>query len=337
MELKNIFKIFCRAIVCAATFMILLSSFACAVEGLPPGTEEILNKIQPAMYPPEVHDVSMIPPVPAAGQSTIVTAKIYNNGNLTEDQTIQAWIIYSADGGDTWETIEMTQMDDQKSWTGKLPPFEKGTEVLYGFRAYDTSGNEYTETPCLVTSWPPDGDPCMFGLSVDDDPVDDPSEIIPDDFDILSVSGGADEQNLYFGIEVQGRVSDGTISPVYTHIYGIGVQNPDEGDGNSIISQGFLAIWSPLASSIGLQSCMVLSQPAGMVVRETNYIKCLTNGKSRLWFKIDMKAVGGNPSGYVKLIAADGALTDFSPLDGLYYDYTNISSLSLRDRRFVAK
>jgi hypothetical protein len=329
-ETKSIFRVF----IFAAAMVALATCRSSAISGLPPGTDETLRNIQQRMYPPEVHEVTLDPAVPAAGQPITISAKIYNPTDITDDYTTQAWVMYSTDGGASLQTVEMTEGNDSQTWTAELPAFDTGTEAIYGFRAIDTSTNIYTESPCKVASWPPEEDHCMFDIAVDDYPVDDKSSLIPDDFDILGIRAGMDDRYMYIEISVQGIVTPGTVSPVYASVYGFGLLNPDRGDQSDIVTQGFLGVWSPLADTIGYRRCMIIQQTAGDVSFDNKYIRCLTDGESHLWFKFDRKAIGDNPSGHVKLIAADGAFTSFSPAAGVYYDYTNITEFVFLGRRF---
>ncbi|MFA6451679.1 MAG: hypothetical protein WCX65_19565 [bacterium] len=330
-------KTFVILLVFAAAQIIIATACRADIEGLPAGTEETLSRLEATMFPPETHTVTLKPDPPKADTITEITVEVYNNAGETEDKTTDAWVIYSSDGGSTWDQIDLEQMADGKTWKGELPAFPAGAEVLYGIRAKDTTTNVYTETPCLVTSWPPDGDPCMFDLAVDDEPVDDDPALVPDDFDILGFRGGEDDEYLYAEIKVQGKASAGTLAPTYAHIYGIVVQNPDRGSPNDIVTQGFLGVWIPYASAFGYQDCMVISKPGADVKLESGSITCKTDGDSRLWFKVNKKEIGSNPRRYIRIMAADGAITNFSPLQGLYYDYSHITSLVFKDRWFTVE
>lgn len=307
------------------------------IPGLPPGTKETLDRLQATMYPPIVHNVTLSPDPPKTDTITEITAEIENDTNKTDDITTDAWVNYSSDGGATWNQADMERVGTSKVWKTELPAFPSGTEVIYGIRAKDTSTNILAETTCLVTSWPPDGDPCMFDLAVSDLSQGEKNALMSDDFDIVSLHGGVDEEYLYVEIKVDGIISAGTLTPVYAHVYGVAVQNPDRGNPNDIVSQGFIAVWIPMAEAFGFQNCMVLSRPANNVVMDNSNISCKTDGGSRLWMKINRKAIGNNPSKYIRILAADGAFTNITPLAGLYYDYTHVSSLSFTDRWFTVE
>lgn len=324
-----------------AFFVFLLVTLFCVtsladIEGLPPGTEEKINDILETMYPPETYSLTVIPDPPKADTITSITSEIRNDSSKTDDRTTDAWILYSSDGGDTWEEADMDKQGESFKWNTELPAFPSGTEVLYGVRAQDTSTNIYVETPCLVTSWPPDGDPCMFDLAVDDDPIDDDSSVIPDDFDILEVKGGVDEDNLYIEIKVQGSIVEGKLTPMFAHIYGIGVMNPNKGNPSDILTQGFLGVYAPLADTFGYKQCMIISKPADSVLIDSSRIECSAKD-SRLWMKIQNIAIGNNPSKYIKMIAADGAFTAMNPMAGVYYDYTHVSSIGFYGRWFTVE
>jgi hypothetical protein len=328
------------AIRAATVLLLLLLGPAARAQlngSLPPGTEEVLEEIQRTMYPPWLYSVTLEPDPPRAGEPVIVTAEIYNDQNKINDKTIEAYMFYSVDESETWETVEMEDMGGASQWRAELPPFEKGAEVWYGFRAGDATGNVFTETPCYVTSWPPENDTCMFDFSVDEPPVDDPERLVPDDFDIVSIKGGMDEDNLYVEFTVQGNIEPGSVSPAYLHLYGIAVANLDKGNPTDIISQGFLGLYVPLAHVAGMDPCMTVSQPHSDILFTEEYIQCLARGE-HLWFRVNNKQIGKTePQGHLKIIAADGAVTSIAPFAGIYYDYTHVTSMSLAGRSFVVE
>lgn len=304
---------------------------------LPPGTEEVLKEIQRTMYPPWLYSVTLTPDPPRAGEPVTVTAEISNDPDKTQDVTIEAYLFYSLDQGETWETVEMDDNKSKRVWTAELPAFEQGDEVWYGFRAGDATGNVFTETPCYVTTWPPLNDACMFEFAVDELPVDDPNRLIPDNFDMLSIRGGVDEDNLYLELNVQGSIEPGSVSPVFLHLFGFAVANLDKGDPADVVSQGFLSIYAPLAHIAALDPCMTISQPNTDIVFSSEYVQCQSDGE-HMWFKISNKQIGDTtPTGHLKIIAADGAVTSLTPFTGIYYDYTHVTSLSMAGRSFVVQ
>lgn len=323
--------------VAAIALLVVAAQTAFAIDGLPPGTDEALEELQATMYPPWVYSVKLNPAVPVAGEETTVTAEIYNDASITKDKTITTTLMYSLDDGTTWEMVDMDEIVDNKTWTAVIPPQEEGVEVLYGFRAEDTSSNIYVETPCLVTSWPPKDDSCMFDIAVDEAPVDDESSLIPDAFDIHGFKAGVDNDNLYVEIRLDGAVSEGSISPIFVHLYGFGVANPDKGDPSDIISQGFLGVYAPSASAFTYLPCMTVFEKGDEAVFSDTYIQCATDGNSRLWYKVNNKQIGATPSGYLKMMAADGAITSITPLAGVPYDYTHVTTLALFDRWFLVQ
>lgn len=322
---------------CAAAFVIAMGTVALAIDGLPPGTDAALEDLQATLYPPWVYDVTLDPPVPVSGQETKVTALIYNDSSLTKDETIAVTLMYSIDDGHNWEYLEMEEVDSNRKWAATIPAQEEDTEVLYGFRAEDTSANIYTDTPCLVTAWPPKNDTCMFEIAVDEHPVDDESTLVPDSFDIRGFKAGVDADNLYVELTLDGKVDKGTISPIFVHLYGFGVANPDKGDPTDIISQGFLGVYAPAADAFTYLPCMNVFDKGNEMVFSDRYITCATDGASRLWFRVNNKQIGNTPSDYLKLMAADGAITSITPLSGVPYDYTHVTTLGLFDRWFTVQ
>ncbi len=324
------------AIIIMFFLAVTVSTAVGEIEGLPPGTEDTLYDLQATMYPPEIHGVTLDPETPKAGVPTTVTAKIFNDPNITDDETLEAWLIYSLDDGETWEYVDMDPSKDMRTWTGTIPGFDAGVEVLYGFRATDSSDNLYTEIPCLVTSWPPKGDTCMFDLAPDEDPLDDESQVTPDDFDIMNFKAGVDEEYLYVEMEVQGKIEPGSISPVYVHLYGFVMHNPDIGNPSDILTTGFIGIYAPHGEALTYYKCMTLSYPMDEVLIDNSQMTCLAEG-SKLWFKVKDSAIGNNPSGIIKLLAANGVVTSITPLAGEPYDYSRVSTLALLDRWFIVE
>lgn len=319
---------------------VILAAFAAparAIEGLPPGTDEVLAQIQRTMYPPWVYGVTLDPNPPAAGKPLTITAEIHNDRNITDDETMAVTLFYSTDGGETWTYADMNQASALSHWSVTLDGFPADTEVFYGFRAEDTTGNIYTDTPCYVTSWPPGDDTCMFDVSNDDPPIDDADQVIPPDFDFQSLRAGIDRDHLYVELKVEGKITDGTVSPVFLTLYGIVVQNPDKGDQNRIVTQGFLGVYAPRALVAGYQPCMTIYMPAADPLFASEYMECATNSADKLWLKISNKQIGPTPGHHVKFLAANGAVTKISPLTGIYYDYTHVSTVAMFDRRFTVE
>lgn len=318
-------------------FVLAAALPANAIDGLPPGTDEVLTQIQRTMYPPWVYGVTLDPAKPEAGQPVTVTAEIHNDRNITDDETVAVTLFYSTDGGDTWENEDMDEVSAASHWTVTLDGFPEDTEVLYGFKAEDSTGNIFTDTPCYVTSWPPVDDSCMFDIAIDEPPVDDPEQVIPRDFDFQSMRAGIDADNLYVELQVEGKISDGTVNPLFLSLYGIAVQNPDKGDKSDIVSQGFLGIYAPRATVAGYQPCMTIYQAGGEALFVSEYMECATNNADKLWLKISNKQIEPTPGHHIKLIAANGAVTRISPIAGIYYDYTHVSTVAMFDRRFTVE
>lgn len=328
------------AMIGAALVFVLLAAPAARAQldgSLPPGTQEVLEEIQRTMYPPWLHAVTLEPDPPRAGEPTRVSAEIYSDANKINDKAIEAYIFYSTDEARTWEVIEMEDNGSARFWEAELPPFERGTEVWYGFSAGDATGNVFMETPCYVTTWPPEDDTCMFDIALDEPPVDDPRQLIPNDFDIRHMKAGVDEDNLYIEMTVEGSIEPGSVSPAYMHLYGFGVANMDKGNPTDIVSQGFLGLYVPLAHVANMQPCMIVSQPHNEILFTSDFIQCHAQGE-HLWFRIDNRQIGPTrPQGHLKIIAANGVVTSIAPFGGMYYDYTHVTSLSLKGRSFVVE
>ncbi len=109
------------------------------------------------VYPEDV-EISITPPqitsagrpktlaFPAPSDSVPVQFIAYPGDAPLDPAT--AWIIYSTDGGSTFDTVAATQVDDS-TFVGMIPPQSAETLVQYFCHIADTSGYEF--------NYPPDG------------------------------------------------------------------------------------------------------------------------------------------------------------------------------------
>jgi len=294
--------------------------------------------IDEAARPPEVRSVRLAPAAPAPGATATVTAEIGSDENLSADETVRAWVIFSADDGLTRETLDMVPREDRRTWRATLPPFGKGTEVLYALRAEDTLGNIYSEIPCMVATWPPDGETCLVDLAIDK-PADDDGALVPDGLDIVRFRGGADGRYLYLELETQGAIPSAAAARQTPLVYAVEIRNPDppaQAEG-AAAPRELLAAWSPPVPPENRAGCALIARGPGGERTDSANIQCLADGSARVWFRISRKAIGDNPSGRIMIAAATGAFAAFPPRDGVISDRTAVTALVFLNRSINVK
>lgn len=155
---------------------------------------------------------------PAAGATCTVTADIATVGYEDEDVTplVNAYLIYSVNSGPE-TTVHMRYPGKPRNiWTGEIPGQATGTNVRFHIRATDSFGN-------TTSGASPSAD--RLAEAVPD--MDNSSDIVPDDLDIIDLAAGYDQDHIYVRFSVQGKISGGTLDPPYIHFYGIKITNPD--------------------------------------------------------------------------------------------------------------
>ncbi|MEW5945593.1 MAG: hypothetical protein AB1742_05290 [bacterium] len=317
-----------------AAFLLAGAAGAVEIRDIPgfPGSGRALGELYRTMYPPWTYDVKIGADEDGWGA---VEAVVYNDRDLTDDETYEVYIVYSTDSGESWETVELDQGAGGQKWFGRLPEeLEEKEEILYYIKALDTSTNVYTELACPIGDAEDAEDGCWFDVAVDEPPVDDETAVIPDEFDIRSFRAGYSEDYLYLSFLVEGEIKEGTASPLDLHGHVAAIINPDRGDPVEILTQGFLAAYAPLAEMFTYPGCMLVYYPGSpdedyYIDRES--IRCYTDG-SYLTLEIDRGAFGENPSGYLKVAGGNGRLASISPVSGNFYDLTHVSTLTFTSR-----
>jgi hypothetical protein len=324
------------------------------LSSLPPELQERVEDLLATRFPPQLLSVELDPESPGADEAVTVTAEIQNDASITDDETSEAYIFFSADGGETWEEVEM-ETEDDKTWTAEIPGQESGATVIWGIRAVDSSSNFYTDLPCKVSEPVPyDGYKtcteeedcesalpygCVFALASDESPIDDEDQVIPDDFDFQNFRIAYDDDNIYLDLVVQGKVSDGSASPMNIHGY-VGVLiNTDKG-GNStdlteLLSAGAIMLHAPLAKLAGglVKPCFYGYQQGGDFVQDTGPLTCKDKG-NHLFFTIKRDAIEDNPSNQLQFLGANASITSISPIAGGVYDNTRITQVNFIERSY---
>jgi len=277
--------------------------------------------------------------VPSANASCDVKAKITFTDEDGESKITAVKLQYFINGDYTNINEVVMSGGADGVYSSQLPAQPAGTKVDFIIRIEDSNGN--------VTSNSISSSSFMVQAIPD---MDNSADIVGDNADIIGEAAGFDADNLYVSYNVQGKIDGGTVDPPYIQLYGVKVTNPDQEQGEGLMV-GKLWVNLPLAKEKAVQDKfmpMILEQGAEVVkkigkekidkVMQTGMlvlnIQKLMGGNfaEGLLFdadpdgKIDggkfvgsikVKALGDNPSGYVRIIiltAANASLDSFMPI-----------------------
>lgn len=267
---------------------------------------------------PLISKVSQTPEAPAAKQDVTVSAEIANDPQKTDDVTEKAFLFYSTDKGKTWLKVDMVQdAGNEALWSGKIPGQAAGATVMYYVQGVDTSGNLASELPKNTASWPPDpakkSSPTFANPGSDEDDAD---AAVSPDIDILNIAVGYDDQSVYVKLGIQGKVTQGTESPVYIQGYASGILNPDKGE--DILQAGMALLYAPLGEKLfgptfGIKGSEFIINAAAVeskqVPQETDSGEASFVDGSTLYMRVKKSFLGDNPSGAVKILSLTAAIT----------------------------
>jgi len=162
--------------------------------------------------PPMLHNHIIAPENPGPNDELQVNAEIFNDPMETRSETMEAYLVYSTDGKETWNEEEMLQSDaNPQVWTATIPPAGEAGAIYYFFRAFDDADNAFMQLPVEDIDWGTGRHLDYVNVIEDENKV---YTIVPDDLDILSGSIGYDGEHLYFHMKVEGEISGGTITPM---------------------------------------------------------------------------------------------------------------------------
>ena len=326
------------------------------LDALPPELQERVEDLLATRFPPQLHEVSIDPEEPGEGDDITVTADIYNDAEVTDDETMEAYIFFSTDGGESWEEVEM-ETDDDKTWVGVIPGQDSGTTITWGLRAVDSSTNFYTDVPCMLSEPLPsegylendcfnndDVDcesalpmGCAFALANDEEPVDDEDDVAPPDFDFQNFRFGYDDDNFYLDLVVEGEVSEGSAAPMDIHGYAAAIVDVDKGgnstDLESLLEAGALLVHAPLAKIAGgvVKPCFYGYQQGGDFVQDDGALDCNAEA-NHLIFTVSRDAIGENDTNQYQFLGANLSITGITPISGAVYDNTRVTQVSLTSR-----
>lgn len=289
---------------------------------------------------PMISDVSLTPEAPKAGEAVKVSCRIVMSEEEEDEEVdvAKAQIVYTTDGK-TLQYADMTAGADD-TFAGEIPGQAAGTEVSFGIRAVDTTRNVSVELP-IRSSWPASKGDLVPG-AVD---VDNSGDIVPDDLDFLQTYFGYDDGWVYFGFEVQGSVSGGTLDPPHIQVYGAKFTNPDVDQGEGLMV-GRLAIYVPLGaelyekfkdqldkvgfkfpeSKMGVIDIQkIMSDPKEGYIEDAAPEAKVDGGL--FVGRLKRAALGDNPSGYARCIfitVANASLDSFMPIPMNATPYTQL-------------
>jgi hypothetical protein len=328
--------------------------------GLPDDTQLKVEDLVQNRSLPIVKDLTYAPENPKPGEAVVVTAKIATYPRTLGDQTGEAYILYSTNKGMSWQQVSMEAgEEDSKSWKGEIPGQPKGTDVIFGIKAINYSGNMYIEAVCQVSD-SPINDPayvdndcvhsgkenacdgkmpvgCMFPLAIKHENMDDDEQVIPSDLNFQDVRIGYNEENIYLDAAVQSRVTPGTISPMNVHLYVAAGLNPDRaafGSGlESIMTQGAVMIYTPLNIA---NPCVIYYLKGEDIVEDYENGMC-TSRDNHLVFSIKRMVTKPNPSNTMEFMLLDFVETGIMPLVIPLYDNTHFTRVRYENRGYQVK
>lgn len=327
--------------------------------GLPEDTQIKIEEMLNARSMPDVKELTFSPESPKANEPVAVTANIFTYPRVKGDDTDTVSIVYSTDGGKTWAQADMDpDKENTKLWKGEIPGQPSGTDVIFGLKAVNYSGNMYVEAACSLQGTPAkdesylknecvvSGDSqqckaglpigCMFPMSINRVDPDEDNRSIPDDLDITDARVGYDDDNFFIDVIVKGKVSPGTMSPMNTHIYVAGGINPDKPGGSdqgveSIIMQGAVMTYIPV--NAGAPCMIYFLRGMDEIMRDVYSGGCAAND-NHLIYSIKRAVTQPNPSKKLELMAFDLIQTSIFPNVIPLYDYTHVTRVKFDSRGY---
>jgi hypothetical protein len=332
---------------------------------LPSDMRDKVNNLMATRWPPMIKSVVLNPEAPAADAAVSVTVEAFNDSNVTEDETSEVAVLYSADEGKTWSKVDAEQQENKKLWVAEIPGQPSGTKVIYSVKATDSSGNTAITASCKMTGSPfadetyitddcvakkdasicearlPRG--CMFPMAIDDTPLNDDSNLVPDGFDYWDYLIGWDDENLYVDLTAEGKITAGTSSPMNIHAF-LGLMiNPDRpaaGSGlDSILNQGAAFVYAPLATLSGglLKPCSYTYKKGDTAVQDDSSMVC-TAKDNHLLYTVKRSAIGDNPNKVLEFLMANGNVTSISsPVSGQLYDNSRFTNVVFEEHSYTVQ
>jgi hypothetical protein len=360
------------ATILLGVFFAVQSAKAADLSALPQDLQDLITNLLETRFPPELQSINLAPAEPAAGQPTKITINIFNDSSVTSDTLTGLVVYYMVNFDGKWNVLEVTS-DDNKTWTGEFPAFQKDDEIVYSIRATDSSTNVFTTVPCKIGELEADylksanrmndctkagadltacDDPtprdCFMSMSQTDETIKkDAGKNIPKESNFVDYRVGYDDANVYVDLTVEGKtVSEGTMNPIDIRGYVGLILNPDkigkikDLDGLLAAGGGAVMLYAPLADMAGgmIKSCALIYMKSNSMVQDDKGLACARK-QNHLLFSIKKaslpSAVGANTSGIYHFFIASLAITNFpSPVEGKPFDYSHITSVQLTDQPY---
>lgn len=330
-------------------------AFAGTLDALPGDLQEKIELMLATRYPPELKSISISPEAPAAGEAVTVTAKIYNDSAVTDDEISSVNIMYSTDEGATWQEVEGSS-DDDKTWTAEIPAQDSGVKVIYAIKAIDSSTNYFVDIPCKTPEFPAEGyldaacvsseDPttacatalpagCMVPLSRDDDPLNDEEDAIPSNADFMDYKVGFNDDEIFIDLVTEDKATKGTTSPMDIRANAVALINRDSdakgGDLDTLLQRGAVVVSAPLASIAGgvVKECFYGTQKGNSFDQNDKAVKCKMTG-NHIIFTMKRDELGKNDKTHqFNLFAVGAHITSISPIAGGVFDNNHWTTINL--------
>lgn len=282
---------------------------------------------------PVISMVTQTPEQPMDGQKVKVSAVVSRDITHASQRVKKVEIIFSMDGGATWDSAEMAKSDaDPDYYFAFLPPQKAGTKVVYYIQATDISGSKTTEMPGKAIV---DKDTLKNFVGVDD--VDEPEDSVPADIDVHRLEVGYDDQYLYVHLVTEGKPNKGDPLKKGMNLYLLPVLNLD------IIKGGIADLFKvPILAYAPIFSSYLNVEPQGLfklseVLQTKKGVEGadvkMKKGDNDLLFRFNIAALGKNESGNYEIAALTAAA---KTMDGMLpWEATPFLSFALRNHEYT--
>jgi hypothetical protein len=102
------------------------------------------------------------------------------------------------------------------NYSASIPGLPSGSKVDFIIRAEDSNGN-------VASQALPNGKNLVQSRA----DIDDPAPAVPDGLDLLGISAGYDRKFVYVRTSLQGKITGGTLDPLFIQVYAVKFTNPD--------------------------------------------------------------------------------------------------------------
>jgi hypothetical protein len=277
--------------------------------------------------PPSVFSITTDPNPPIAGKSVIVKAGIAPSLDKAANAKVSGVkLTYSAASSIAWKTVPMVpSTEDSAIWEAMVKGGGAGSKVLLSVNARNSKGGTLATATCKASKWPPSGAEvkgdcggksgsqlescmrsrtavgCYFPAGPEAAPVDDSSEDMSEDLDILDFRFAYDSNYVYFILGTQKKPTPGQFSPMGLHMYSVMVLDPSKK--NTLAEEGEMPFDAVLlryvpqgeASPGFIKACAAVVSRAGKMSLDTKSADCRVSG-TRVFFRMSKKLFAKNPT-----------------------------------------